>query len=51
MCEKLPAAKVTLCSICQQPVSLELAKTDEDGQAAHQRAAKVCLRETPQEAP
>ena len=34
------------CPICNEPVSLETSKTDEDGQAIHEEcyASKVCTK-------
>ena len=30
------AQRLPMCSVCQQPVALETAKTDEDGHAIHE---------------
>lgn len=37
------------CPICNEPVSLETSKTDEDGQAIHEEcyAEKVCTKSQP----
>ncbi|HLZ41638.1 MAG TPA: hypothetical protein VKQ11_11785 [Candidatus Sulfotelmatobacter sp.] len=39
----VPSAKTTLCSACNEPVSLETAKTDESGQAIHEECYLVNL--------
>ena len=39
----VPSAKTTLCSVCNEPVSLETAKTDETGQAIHEECYLVNL--------
>jgi hypothetical protein len=36
MADEAIAAKLPMCSLCLQPVVLETAKTDEDGQAVHE---------------
>ena len=36
MSEALSAAKLPICSECQEAVSLEAANTDEDGHAVHE---------------
>lgn len=39
----IPSAKTTLCLVCNEPVSLETAKTDESGQAIHEECYLVNL--------
>jgi hypothetical protein len=36
MADEVIAAKLPMCSLCLQPVALESATTDEDGQAVHE---------------
>ncbi len=43
----LSAARVPLCPICDLPVSLDTAKTDEDGNAIHEDCYLMKLGLTP----
>lgn len=42
------ASHEVICPICRKPVRLEDCKTDEDGQAVHERcyASRVCAKQT-----
>jgi hypothetical protein len=42
-----PVSHLPICRICNKPVSLELAKADEDGRAVHEGCYLLKLHPTP----
>jgi hypothetical protein len=43
---EVPAEYSPICPVCHQPVRLEDAKTDEDGQAVHEKCYLAGLKGT-----